>query len=157
MRGPEEYNLRTHLYGRSKLLFEVSGRCLANYVAIYYERERERVMQKRSINFAKEKASNVSLVSINIEDGSKTWKRERERERERERDMGFKSLLWRTFCLSPTNLCWVGRSQDNTLWVCHVCIMASLQYLSLSHWISYAIDIVILKYNTELCTSRSKY
>lgn len=32
--------------------------------------------------------------------------------------------LWLTFWLSPTNLCWVGRSQDNALWVCHVSFLA---------------------------------
>ena len=40
--------------------------------------------------------------------------------------------LWLTFRLSPTNLCWVGRHQDNALWACHVCICSLSLSLSLS-------------------------
>lgn len=72
-----------------------------------YVGERE---EKKALDLGKGKASNVSVVFFQVDAKALVWERKKE--------------LWLKFRLSPTNLCWVGRLQDNALWLCHVCIRA---------------------------------
>ena len=98
------------MYGPAKPI------CFKNWLRMPRERERERererdrdIMQNKALEVCKRKGKQRQCCLFQVD--AKAFLRERELRE-----------LWLTFRLSPTNLCWVGRHQDNALWACHVCI-----------------------------------